>query len=111
MLAIWALLNSPVANAYAYCHLMKRDILVGTMRKLPIPTAEPAHFRAVEAAASAYLQLARKKGIFMSVEPTDTEVRAALVRMDAEVLKLYDLPPRLERQLLDLFEGVERKGV
>ena len=47
----------------------------------------------------------------MSIEPTDSEVRAALVRMDAEVLKLYDLPPRLERQLLDLFESVKRKGV
>ena len=27
------------------------------------------------------------------------------------VLKVYDLPPRLERQLLELFTGVERKGV
>ena len=31
--------------------------------------------------------------------------------MDAEVLRLYDLPPRLERELLDLFAGHERKGV
>ena len=110
-MALWALLNSPVANAFAYCHLMKRDILVGTIRKLPIPTLNPGRFRAVEAAASAYLQLARKEGGFMSVGETESEVRAALVRMDAEVLRLYDLPPRLERQLLDLFEGVERKGV
>ena len=27
------------------------------------------------------------------------------------MLRAYDLPPRLERQLLDLFTGVERKGV
>ena len=38
-------------------------------------------------------------------------VKQALLALDAEVLKLYDLPPRLERQLLDLFTGVERKGV
>lgn len=31
--------------------------------------------------------------------------------MDAEVLQLYDLPPRLERQLLDLFAGEKRPGV
>jgi hypothetical protein len=31
--------------------------------------------------------------------------------MDAAVLQAYDLPPRLERQLLDLFAGVPRKGV
>jgi hypothetical protein len=38
-------------------------------------------------------------------------VPRALLALDAEVLKLYDLPPRLERQLLDLFTEVERKGV
>jgi hypothetical protein len=32
-------------------------------------------------------------------------------RVDAEVLKLYALPAELERQLLDLFAGVERRGV
>jgi hypothetical protein len=31
--------------------------------------------------------------------------------VDAEVLKLYALPAELERQLLDLFTGVERRGV
>jgi hypothetical protein len=31
--------------------------------------------------------------------------------MDAAVLGAYDLPVHLERQLLDLFNGVERKGV
>ncbi len=31
--------------------------------------------------------------------------------MDVEVLKLYALPAELERQLLDLFTGVERRGV
>ena len=38
-------------------------------------------------------------------------MRDALLAMDAEVLKLYDLPPRLEWQLLDLFKDIERKGV
>ena len=32
-------------------------------------------------------------------------------RIDAEVLRLYNLPPRLERQILDLFSGVARRGV
>jgi len=31
--------------------------------------------------------------------------------MDAAALRAYDLPPRLERELLDQFRGVERKGV
>src|SRR5947208_13958387 len=42
---------------------------------------------------------------------SENNVKQALLALDAEVLKIYDLPPRLERQLLDLFTGVERKGV
>ena len=33
------------------------------------------------------------------------------MKIDAEVLRLYDLPPRLEKQLLDFFAGHERKGI
>jgi hypothetical protein len=43
-------------------------------------------------------------------EAPDT-LRALHWRIDAEVLRLYDLPPNPERQLLDLFAGVERRGV
>ena len=33
-----------------------------------------------------------------------------LQQVDAEIMRLYDLPPRLERQLLDLFSGHKRPG-
>ena len=32
-------------------------------------------------------------------------------RIDAEVLRLYDLPAAMERKVLDLFSGVRRRGV
>jgi hypothetical protein len=32
-------------------------------------------------------------------------------RIDAEVLRLYDLPAALERKVLDLFTGIRRRGV
>ncbi|NLX14727.1 MAG: N-6 DNA methylase [Phycisphaerales bacterium] len=108
---LWALLNSPIANAFAYSQTMKRDILVGTIRKLPIPSFVPTRIDMVIKAALAYLKLARQLDEFMTASPSAIQINNALLRMDAEVLKLYDLPPRLERQLLDLFWGVERKGV
>jgi len=40
-----------------------------------------------------------------------TEAKEILLSIDAEVLRLYDLPPRLEKRLLDYFAGVHRKGV
>jgi hypothetical protein len=125
VLYLWALLNSPVANAFSYCHLDGRDILVGTMRKMPVPARSPSHESAIEQAAARYRELAIAKTAIQSARsdlfdqtspaavlaPSDAEVRAALLAMDAAVLRAYDLPPRLERQLLDLFTGVERKGV
>lgn len=124
-LYLWAVLNSPVANAFAYDELGKRDILVGTMRTMPVPPRSPTHDAAIEHAAARYRAMAIAKAqakpapadLFNQSAtssgpvPTDAEVRSALLAMDAAVLRAFDLPPRLERQLLDLFTGVERKGV
>jgi hypothetical protein len=51
-------------------------------------------------------------------EPTEEQIAAARDqlrllhwRVDAEVLRLYALPPDLERELLDTFDGVKRVGV
>ena len=39
------------------------------------------------------------------------KARSQLLALDAEILRLYDLSPKLERELLDLFAGHQRKGV
>lgn len=108
---LWALLNSPVANAYAYTHLGKRDNLVGTLRKMPVPLWSPDHAAHIEQAAMRYRDVASSTGPLYDSEATEEGVRQALLQMDAAVLRAYNLPPRLERQLLDYFTGVERKGV
>lgn len=122
---LWAVMNSPVANAFAYSHLAKRNILVGTMRTMPVPARSAAHEAAVEQTARNYRQLAARvvpasgtgDGLFSTdtqhtgSSPTSTQVRDALLAMDAAVLRAYGLPVQLERQLLDLFNGAERKGV
>jgi len=41
----------------------------------------------------------------------EIEAKRRMLAIDAEVMRLYDLPPRLERQVLDLFDGWARKGV
>jgi hypothetical protein len=108
---LWAILNSPVANAFAHSQTMKRDNPAGMLRKLPLPAVSWNAYERVTAAANRYLSLARKSGAFMEIEPTEDEIKQALLYMDAEILRLYDLPPRLERQLLDIFAGVRRRGV
>lgn len=123
---IFALCSSPLANAYVYTHSLKRDIQDGDFRELPIPRSDPDGVRRVAKAARDYLAAARRfeddsgdDGTLplFSRSPTkrdrvDKEMLHRLLRrMDAEVLRLYDLPARAERVLLDRFSGKVRPGV
>jgi type I restriction-modification system DNA methylase subunit len=107
----WAILNSPFANAFAYANRTSRHVLAGTVEKMPIPDASREEIDAVVQAAKVYLAVAKSSGVPMPSAPDETAVKDALLRMDAEVLRLYDLPPRLERQVLDIFSGKNRPGV
>ena len=108
---LWALSNSPLANAFAYSHLGKRDNLVGTIRKMPVPDVSPADVGTVSKAVSNYLATVDSTSDVLESAPDADLARDLMLRVDAEVLRLYDLPPRLERQLLDLFAGWKREGV
>lgn len=110
-LAMWGLLNSPLTNAFAYCGSLKRHTFDGVLASLPIPTTKASAYDRVVASAVTYREIAGLSDRYFTSGPAESEIKHALQAMDAEVLRLYDLPPRLERQLLDLFDGVERKGV
>jgi hypothetical protein len=99
---LWAILNSPVSNAYVYSHLGKRDNIVGDIRKLPIPKFRS--FDGVARAASAYLAAATS-------ETASTTLERLLLRVDSEVLRLYSLPIDLEQRVLGLFNERKRVGV
>ncbi len=125
VVALWGIMNSPVANGFAHCASLKRHTFDGLLRSMPIPEPFSPSWNEIEAAASQYRNIVTRKmgpragsaSLFDRNErttvpvPTDAEVHAALLAMDSAVLRAYDLPPRLERQLLELFSGVERKGV
>lgn len=108
---LWAILNSPLANAYAYCHSGKRETLVKEWRAFPLPPVTHQQTRNLLTLVSEYLELVQASDNLALEESDDEAIHHALLAMDAEVLRLYDLPPRLERQLLDRFDGVERRGV
>ncbi len=108
---IWAVLNSPIANAYSFCWAGKRHTLVKEWRAFPMPAIPPERQRAIEDWVNRYFAAAKAADEAFMREKDENAIRNALLRVDAEVLKLYNLSPRLERRLLDLFPGVERKGV
>jgi hypothetical protein len=137
-LVIWALLNSPIGNAFARSNSTKRDILSGTLEALPLPKLSAEQHTRIESAARAYREAAerwakqhprarkpapRKQKTeaddhpdFFAAEQESEEQKLLELkhlhwRMDAEVLALYNLPAPLERELLDYFTGERRVGV
>ncbi len=112
ILFLWSLLNSPIANAYIFAHCTKRDNLKRVVASLPVPVLSSTRMQRVLSAASSYLRCVRAEGHeLLAPAPDPTQARDVLLALDAEVLRLYDLPPRLERQVLDLFAGWPRLGV
>lgn len=111
----WAILNSPVANAYVYTHALKRHNLPGIVGQIPIPKGFNSSLEVspIIAAVREYRQLLRnvEASSFVSSDQRVTEAKDLLFRIDAELLRLYSLPPRLEKKLLDLFFARPREGV
>jgi hypothetical protein len=115
---LWAVLNSPISNAFAFCNTMQKHIYDGLIAKLPLPLRWEYHVRPVLEAALAYLQVVKPSEPMVLRADNETAACEALLAMDAAVMRAYDLPVRLERAMLDLFrlpviktEERRRKGV
>ncbi|MCP4589936.1 MAG: N-6 DNA methylase [bacterium] len=118
VLFLWALLNSPLANAYVHCNTFRRHIYDTMVAAIPLPQRWRSCVGSVVKAAESYLELVQGSEGFALGAPNESAVREALLRLDAEVMRAYRLPVRLERALLDLFrlppakkQGRRRKGV
>ena len=107
---LWAFLNSPLANAYVYCNSMERHNLAGTVRDVPLPSVDGTAIRTIEASVIKYFALVEKCDLEAGTDVQE-EARRLLLSIDAQVMRLYDLPPKMEKRVLDLFQGVQRKGV
>ena len=113
---LWAFANSPFANAFAYSHSTKWHIITGTWRALPVPDFSQANLKNLEKAVGAYFSAVNEEKDFtLSGDDPEKDIRDALRllhwRIDAEVLRLYQLPTQHERRLLDYFSGWSREGV
>lgn len=107
----WGICNSPLANAYSYAFSTERDVLTGTVCDLPVPDLDASDLIPLVNTVRVYLQAVQEyEGHLLSSEDSN-KLKLLHLRIDAEVLRLYDLPPHLERQLLDLFSGEKRRGV
>ncbi len=110
LFSLWAVLNSPFANAYVFCNSMERHNLAGTVRTMPIPPFTKATLSKLERLVAEYFKLMQKKDSEFGIDVQD-KAKQLLLSIDAEVMRLYDLPPKMEKRILNLFQGKPRKGV
>jgi type I restriction-modification system DNA methylase subunit len=108
---LWAILNSPFANAYIYCHGTKRLVGVTRILSLPIPDMNENDSFSLSKLVQDYFKIFHQKRKFLQSEIDVKEATQKILAIDAEVMRLYNLPPKLERQVLDLFDGWQRNGV
>ena len=108
---VWGFLNSPFANAFVFCHSMERYNLESTVRNIPVPNYDRAGFDGIRQLVSDYFALDARKDSILRAEPSDDQLRKILLQIDAAVMRLYDLPPKMEKRVLDFFQGIQRKGV
>jgi type I restriction-modification system DNA methylase subunit len=94
-----ALLNSPIAEAYTYAHSFQKDIPKRVYASIPVPEIPSDTKQIIDSLVCRYLEVLQKD---------KTETKKILLQIDAEILKLYKLPPRLERKLLDIFWEQQR---
>ncbi len=106
--ALAALLNSPVANAWVCVRDKQIDNRIQTLRALPIPNsdhlAEGGEIDLLACKLHQYMQQNQNTLPFSD----NATLKQFLLQIDAAILKAYDLPPVLERELLDLFQDVPR---
>ena len=107
--AIWAIINSPYANAYSFSYCMERHNLESIIRDIPLPNCSLSDLQNLKNLVREYFALYQDD--FFKFEPNCKELEKKMIAIDAEVVHLYDLPPKLERKLLDLFNAYERKGI
>lgn len=94
-----ALLNSPIAAAFTYAHSFQRTIPKRAYQDIPIPEMSSDSVQVIYSLVHSYVE---------ALHRNKAEAKNILLQIDAEILKLYNLPPRLEKKLLDIFWGQQR---
>jgi hypothetical protein len=101
-----ALLNGPVANAFVSVTEGKIDIKKATLLQIPVPEFSKSDRQEIDGLVAAYQEA--RRSVPLSKAPDDPLADSILRRIDAVVLRAYNFPPRVERELLDYFNGERR---
>lgn len=102
LLAYAAVINGPVANAFVAAHSPEKRIRIYDLERIPVPAQLPARVPELVAEYTGQLEA---PGL---LAPDEGRLERLLIEIDAEILGAYDLPARLERDLLEHFREAAR---
>jgi hypothetical protein len=108
VVALAAVLNGPIANAYVATREGKKHITIETLKGIPVPALLHSQVAEIRGLVEQYLSLSGGGNLPLWSGSADQELVAILKRIDSIVLSAYNLPPRLERKALDYFNEASR---
>ena len=101
--AFAALVNGPLANAFLAVYSPEQRVRITALKRIPVPATLPSG--TLDRLVEDYVELVRRETL---ISDGDEQLAKLLIEIDAAVLKAYDLPPRLERELLSFFPAAGR---
>lgn len=108
--AIEAVVNGPLANMFVVAHEGMRHVRKSTLERLPFPRLSSSDADRLGTLVDELRNhLAPIETEMLNRTARERQARNLILRIDAEVLRLYDLPPRLEKTLLESFQGEQRR--
>ena len=103
-----ALINSPIVNVALYLKSYGRDNSIRILEQTPTPVPTNINKEDITRLVGYYARLRSRIGRHLVKEPYIQKCIQTLMEIDGLILKAYDLPPRLERKLLECFRGRPR---
>ena len=107
-----AVLNSPLVSSFVASREGSRDVRKATLEDCPIPSLAPADMVTLERYAddlsAAFSGQPEARDPLWGGHSWEERARRILLQIDALILRAYNLPPWLERKLLEFFRGEKR---
>lgn len=110
--SLTAVINSPVVSAFAASHEAGKHIKIVTLDKCRVPKLSPADMatleRYVDDLTAAFSEQPESRDPLWGGRSWEERARTILLQIDALILRAYNLPPWIERKLLEYFRGEKR---
>lgn len=108
---IAALVNSPVTNALLSTHRTSRDNQIRILQQVPIPNFTQSQMRLIVSLVREYMAIREQwRHQPDNSRYLESSARGIMRQIDAELLRAYNLPIELERELVNYFAGYKRPG-